>query len=923
MALGKILNLGGIENSSPRADQSPEGFRVARNVMPTPDGSLIPRYHWEEPESQPTEIKNICNISQYDNDVLVLGETQSLYGADAVFELYKNNSKIPKYSDSGIAPTVPFGGSDLQQSYRFNNTVYYLNPYGGTLLKYDGVELGYAGCNQPNFTVNGYSASGSRYLKVIQHTFDFDSNEPVSEYVQFPTTLSLVTVLANLHNPPGYSRLPGDFTNVEPKTEIPPQLKGGNYFIGTASYNSASQDYVISLNTARQGTTASPSTTITVPQVGPTKAGTVAVGGSTTITMASSTDLQVGMKVFGVTIPADTEIVSIPTTGSIVVNNTITAGAKTLTFSDLIVGSTVYGSDIPANTSITSVVSATSITVNNTIPTGTRTLYFEYQNTNITTDRIGSYVFVAATKQECIALGFASGERAIAMKVKSVSPLVLDALNIRVFSDSRKWGTLQGSVANLGPNLFYGTRTYFSYWESASPTGVFYYRTLLPSFPDNNSSLFTAVKASESYYAPFIHKVATTGVATATIGSDSNMFLMSPILNDWYNTTTKKVSPNSADVGFSFGIGQFHSMTKYQDLLLLANDQLIWFSDTSLGGWIDQFESSNSILIGDMQYGKITSICGTGDFLFVGRERKNYYVNGNIATGNYRVQEIAEVQVGPWNNVSSIQVKDSVVFINSSGIFSVAQGGTVQELSKKCRKNFDSFNPININEDVSFRLTGASATYSSYSISSAYDEYRGFIIFMKREEGNPCLVLNVKNGDIYEWNGLYSPSSNVYANCINFIYGKYYVGGQDFSAPPSSYTSLAKYAVESFTSSRDYITEYPLKLYTTWLTAGEPSLEKEILQLKLFGRISANNKGLIVKHYKDWNKDIAITDSQYFPIDKTSSLDNQTQFSHKKRLTSDKCLSASVGIEITDPSVSFELESFEVEFNSIQTGMKR
>jgi hypothetical protein len=53
------------------------------------------------------------------------------------------------------------------------------------------------------------------------------------------------------------------------------------------------------------------------------------------------------------------------------------------------------------------------------------------------------------------------------------------------------------------------------------------------------------------------------------------------------------------------------------------------------------------------------------------------------------------------------------------------------------------------------------------------------------------------------------------------------------------------------------------------------------------------------------------------------SLDNQVQYSHKKRLNSDKVLSVSVGIEIDSASSDFEIESFEVEFNPIQSGMKK
>ena len=53
------------------------------------------------------------------------------------------------------------------------------------------------------------------------------------------------------------------------------------------------------------------------------------------------------------------------------------------------------------------------------------------------------------------------------------------------------------------------------------------------------------------------------------------------------------------------------------------------------------------------------------------------------------------------------------------------------------------------------------------------------------------------------------------------------------------------------------------------------------------------------------------------------SLDNQVQYSHKKRFNSDKILAASVGIEVNSSLVSFEIESLEVEMNPIQEGVKK
>lgn len=183
--------------------------------------------------------------------------------------------------------------------------------------------------------------------------------------------------------------------------------------------------------------------------------------------------------------------------------------------------------------------------------------------------------------------------------------------------------------------------------------------------------------------------------------------------------------------------------------------------------------------------------------------------------------------------------------------------------------------------------------------------------------------MHAKTGNIFEWNGLYVGSGGRHANCITYINSSYYLGTlTPFDSGNPSYTE-AKVFKEDNTVARSYLTTYPAKIYTTWLTAGEPSLEKEVLQLKLFGRISASIANpILVKHYKDWNISTLITDTSYVPSS-SAAMNSQLQYSHKKRLNSDKCLAASIGIELNSPNSDFELESIEVEFNPIQAGMKR
>lgn len=794
-----MLNLGGIDNRPPKANQSLGRFRVARNVMPTPENTVIPRYDNAEPSGQSADIRCTFHITQYDKDILSLVSKSSggSFGTE-YFQFQKNYSAIP---ENTYLPDTPFlsGGMDYPQSvqsYRINNTAYFLSPQLGSLFKYDGVEISTAGCKQPVFSTSSYLAAGTRFLRVVQHVIDFDNNEPVSEFIQFPTSsTSVIVQTTGLTGLAGFTFLPSPVANTTPNTLNPEVIGGSNYFIGTAVYSPlpANQHFVISTT--------------------------------------------------------DTNIIS--------------------------------------------------------------------------AEKIGSYVIVASTMTTMNSMGFDTNQYyGLALKIKSVSPLLLDSKDAKLLTSNRVWITrdldstecqdLDGFITN-------GTRTFLSFWESTASQGIYYFRSLVPSFPESVNGGTTA---------PARVTITTTGTNIASTGHDTCLFTIGPSLNGWYDTTTKKLSFNSNFFYTDTGT-PFFSMTKFQSMLLFANDQNIWFSDTSLGGWIEQSSGSSSITVGDREFGRITSICGTADFLFVGRERKNYYVTGNIVTGNYRVQEISESELGPWCNASSINVKDSVIFINTLGVFQLVSGGKVVKLSDKCPKNFDSFNSNNVNEDIVFRMSGTVSNVGNPSLTNpwsvaglavAYDAYRELLVFMKREDNNPCFVLHARTGEFYEWDGMFSSTPNMYANCIAFISGSYYLGQVDMDP----LQNRAKISIEDKTSVPVYPQTNPIKLYTSWLTANEPSLEKELLQLKMFGRIdTTSTAGIKVRHYKDWNINKLITDATYFPVDTSSDLNNQVQFSHKKRMNSDKCLAASVGIEVTQADVTFELESFEVEFNPIQTGMKR
>ena len=777
-----MLNLGGIDNRPPKANQSMGRFRVARNVQPTPDGRIIPRYDWDGPSGMPVRVRAYHHMTQYNGDALsVVSRDYANTGAGTeVYQIYRNTTLVAGSPAGSPFQTLTQDINNSPQSYRKNDTTYFMLPeFSGnnaTLTKYDGVQMWNMGVRQP--VISTTSVDGSTYfVRTLQHHIDFDNNEPMSEYVEFGTvTASPITI----DGAGGFvTNMVGDGRATAPQGIITVTGKQPIYFRGTSAYNAGTQDYTI-----------------------------------------TTTD------------------------------------------------------------------------------------------TNISTLNIGEYLMIdwAVTGANLAAASLQG--YGLALKVKSFVAgvsVTLDATNSKYLNLNREWTSVAAALTGLGAGITMGTQTFFSFWRGQTQTSLFYYCGFAPSFPHSSVT--------------FPISVDTTPLTSAELGSQDNIITLGPILNDIYDVTSRKLSPNSIyPFGLSYG---FYCMTNFQDLMLLASDDLIWISDPTLGGNYEQLNTSKFIRVGDTEYGRITSICGTQDFLVVCRERKNYYVTGNITTGNYRVQEIIEAEIGAWSNVCSVNVKDSVIFLTALGVYQVVSGGKASPLSELCPKNFATYDPNSINEDVSFRMTGFVSDINNASIdglSVAYDEFRELLVFMKKGVvNNPALVLHTKTGEFYEWDGLVTGITNTYANCITFIQAEWYLG----QIVPAA--GNAAYVVEDSSLIPSYPLTNPVKLYSTWLTAGEPSLEKELLQLKLFGKVKSNGttSSISVCNYKDWDISTKITNAEYYPKDTSLSISNQIQYSHKKRLNSDKVLSASVGIEITTANVSFEIESFEVEFNPIQKGMKK
>ena len=358
-------------------------------------------------------------------------------------------------------------------------------------------------------------------------------------------------------------------------------------------------------------------------------------------------------------------------------------------------------------------------------------------------------------------------------------------------------------------------------------------------------------------------------------------------------------------------------MTTYDDNLLLSYDEVIYYSDKSLGGAFEMTTGASSALIGEGGDGRIQSVCGSAGFLLVSRQYKNYYVTGNLVTANYAVQVIDKTSLGVYSNESCIDVDGKIIFLNKQGIWALYSGARCEEISVNIRGFFDTFSTsISFGEEAYFDLDSY-PTYGDAGIPSdewirvKLDVQRNLLFFVIKGDGlGRALVLNLSNGEFYTWSGLIQNylTSGVYDfKDICFINGQYYAlgnRGTNFGVFQEKKNGPFPYVYDG---------DHKPRLYRTWSTAGEPSLEKKLNQVKFFGVCTAP---VSFSHWLDWDTSETIVDGAY-------NNETNSYYSHKKRLTPANFLSVSVGMEIDYDSNDFQIESMELEFQPFQEGMKR
>jgi len=399
--------------------------------------------------------------------------------------------------------------------------------------------------------------------------------------------------------------------------------------------------------------------------------------------------------------------------------------------------------------------------------------------------------------------------------------------------------------------------------------------------------------------------IPTTDFSTTPGGSSMPfMGVVSSLMADWYDVTVVKTT-----------FPPLKGITNYKELLVGFDSNAIYFSDISMGGSTEMTSGVANLIPNGTEYGDIVAICGAEDFLLISRERRNYVVTGDIATSNFSITECDLPVLGAYNARAVANAwAGQVLLMNSTGIYSVTSSGAIKDISTSIKGLFkNSNNDSNLFDKTVFKTPTEkrAAGLDGAFFKIFMDDHRGFIFFLTAKatttntltvSGSNMLVLDTRDGSWYEFSAGDGTFSS--AEAMN---GKVILLGTNYSIEDGVMRG----------------SEQQL-LATQWLTVGEPSMEKQICQLKVFGEFVAQTsgglKGFQLGQQNDWkpyteSRTLWNTDAQYLA-------DTEDIYSHKKRLNSSKPLVTSLIVESLATG-SYLIEGMQVEGIQIQEGVKR
>lgn len=379
--------------------------------------------------------------------------------------------------------------------------------------------------------------------------------------------------------------------------------------------------------------------------------------------------------------------------------------------------------------------------------------------------------------------------------------------------------------------------------------------------------------------------------------------VVTTFMADWYDTTVVKTT-----------FPPLKGITNYKELLVGFDSNAIYFNDISLGGSTEMVSGLSNLVPYGSEYGDIVAICGSEDFLFVSRERKNYVITGDIAGSGFNITECDSAVPGAHNaKCVTNSWSGQVIFANSTGIFSIGSNGAIRDIGEEIKGLFFHENRDGnlFKKDIFKTLAQTRADGKDGGIFKFFlEDNRGFVIlFMAKDSvsginrsttDSNMLVYNTRDNKWYEFDGYLVPS----AEAIN---GKIVLLGINRSKEDGVMRGTEKQLI-----------------VTQRMTIDQPSMDKQVLQLKVYGYITpdqAGGRGFRVGQINDWEDFDTLNRGNWNTLTEYEAEAHEI-YAHKKRLDSSKPVATSIILESSSEG-SIALEGMEIEGVIIQTGLKK
>ena len=311
-------------------------------------------------------------------------------------------------------------------------------------------------------------------------------------------------------------------------------------------------------------------------------------------------------------------------------------------------------------------------------------------------------------------------------------------------------------------------------------------------------------------------------------------------LEDIYDTTTGKQVPPIcsylASIGSQIVYGNITGLYDFNNQLsIYKGGDIIMYSDVNSGDTVESLTSTNVQKIGETWDGDISGLRRCNDSMIVFKDRGIFSLDGTLISGQYSLRKINTNNVGCTANRSILATDEGLLFQAHNGLY-FTNGIGIKKITYEVDNLF------------------LSGTYTdTRSVCLKKKQKSLFYVPSIAVGSNKIVVIDYYYNQVYVWNNI--------AADLGFM--------EDITGNVYFFNSSGLFKMnDSYTDNGSAITS---SYSTTWHHAGEPSLNKKWLSMRMFSLTDASFTAAITTQ-GDWDTTVLTTNSLSF-----SSTD-QTKF---------------------------------------------